>query len=67
MPSAMDQYFVNSFSKQMVDTHEFSGRDDAPLDEAERRQLDGMNTFPFPNYYEPLCFGFPAEGQGGLD
>eukprot|EP00969_Alexandrium_andersonii_P097880 4320984-Alexandrium_andersonii.AAC.1 len=67
MPSAMDQYFVNTFAKQMVDSHEFSMRDDMPLDEIERRKLQGLNTFPFPNYYEPLCFGTPAEGQGGLD
>eukprot|EP00969_Alexandrium_andersonii_P231945 10242439-Alexandrium_andersonii.AAC.1 len=51
----------------MVASHDFSMRDDMPADEIARRKLEGLATFPLPNYYEPLCFGSPAAGQGGLD
>eukprot|EP00969_Alexandrium_andersonii_P315423 13935363-Alexandrium_andersonii.AAC.1 len=63
----MDQYFVNTYGSQMEQTHARMLRGGATPGEVARSKLANMEAFPYPNCYEPLCFGEPAAGQGGLD
>eukprot|EP00969_Alexandrium_andersonii_P054858 2417526-Alexandrium_andersonii.AAC.1 len=51
----------------MANAREYSVREGTSEDERARLALEGAMAFPFTNDYEPLCFGLPAEGRGGLD
>eukprot|EP00969_Alexandrium_andersonii_P215744 9529624-Alexandrium_andersonii.AAC.1 len=51
----------------MEQAHAYTLREDASPEEVARSRLARTEACPHPSYYEPLCFGEPAAGQGGLD
>eukprot|EP00969_Alexandrium_andersonii_P010865 473026-Alexandrium_andersonii.AAC.1 len=59
----MGQYIVDAYGAQMRDQGA-PLREDASPDEVARGKLPSLEAFPYPDNYEPIAFGEPAQGQG---